>query len=421
MLSHALEPSGECSAKRWYVAQIGAREHYAVARALYDCGRLARLATDFWAFRQFGLSASCWLFPSVSRRLLDRRINEIPDGCITAFNWSAAAREVMQRLFGQSGWHATIARNRWFRKEAARHLSQRLTPGAIVFAYSYAALDLFEVAKSKGCYTVLGQIDPGIAEEQIVADEVRRYPEYDCGFRPAPIHYWQEWMHECRLADRIIVNSKWSEEGLKAEGVDQSKLRVVPLAYSRSAAAIHFKRQYQTSFTTDRPLRVLFLGQVIARKGIYRLIDAARLLRDEPIRFIIVGEASDALRKRLMAIENIDYIGGVPRNRVNEFYRQSDVFLFPTLSDGFGLTQLEARSWRLPLICSDRCGDVVTDRNGRILRKFDGEEIAMTLREICATPCNLREWSQDIDDLHEFSLERLSQRLVAIENELGVA
>ena len=52
------------------------------------------------------------------------------------------------------------------------------------------------------------------------------------------------------------------------------------------------------------------------------------------------------------------------------FYREADVFLFPTLSDGFGLTQLEAQAWRLPVIASRFCGDVVQDGvNGLLLAR----------------------------------------------------
>ena len=74
---------------------------------------------------------------------------------------------------------------------------------------------------------------------------------------------------------------------------------------------------------------------------------------------------------------NIRWIGGVPRSRVKDYYQEADVFLFPTLSDGFGLTQLEAQAWKLPLIVSPFCGKIVQDNiNGLILSEVTGNLLA---------------------------------------------
>lgn len=65
--------------------------------------------------------------------------------------------------------------------------------------------------------------------------------------------------------------------------------------------------------------------------------------------------------------EPVRWIGSVPRSATAMYYQLADVFLFPTLSDGFGLTQLEAQAWKLPIITSKFCGEVVKDRvNGAI-------------------------------------------------------
>jgi glycosyltransferase involved in cell wall biosynthesis len=65
---------------------------------------------------------------------------------------------------------------------------------------------------------------------------------------------------------------------------------------------------------------------------------------------------------------HVRWIGSVPREDAARFYRDADVFLFPTFSDGFGLTQLEAQAWKLPVIATKFCGDVVEDgKNGYLL------------------------------------------------------
>ena len=59
----------------------------------------------------------------------------------------------------------------------------------------------------------------------------------------------------------------------------------------------------------------------------------------------------------------VRWIGPVSRAKTAAFYRQADLLVFPTFSDGFGLTQLEAQAWKLPIIATKFCGDVVQDRS----------------------------------------------------------
>ena len=63
----------------------------------------------------------------------------------------------------------------------------------------------------------------------------------------------------------------------------------------------------------------------------------------------------------------------VTRKQAAEFYRDADVFILPTLSDGFAITQLEAQAHGLPVIASKNCGKVVENGvNGIILDEPSG-------------------------------------------------
>ena len=84
---------------------------------------------------------------------------------------------------------------------------------------------------------------------------------------------------------------------------------------------------------------------------------------------------------------------------MSKFYKEADVFILPTLSDGFGLTQLEAQSWKLPVIASRHCGEVVRDgENGVVLEEVsaagDRRGVAetsaitgVTSRDVCEIGC----------------------------------
>lgn len=235
---------------------------------------------------------------------------------------------------------------------------------------------------------ILGQIDPAITEENIVADAVRHHALLKPDWERAPPAYWSRWREECAIADRIVVNSPWTRDGLVEAGIDAAKLAVVPLAYEGRGAAIH--RDYPPRFTDKRPLRVLFLGSLVIRKGIAELLDAATLLTDSPVEFHLVGHEAIAIPPDAMANPRIIRHGPVARGRVAAHYVAADVFILPSLSDGFGLTQIEAQANGLPVIASRQCGDVVRDGvDGLLLAEVSSDEIARAIRRYLEDPASL--------------------------------
>lgn len=397
----------------WICCQLGAREHYAIPRALHRSGQLACLITDAWVPPQ-----SLWgLVPlAAAQGLRDRYHPDLVNAAVASSTNSLMRFEIGQRLRRSGAWNCMIARNHWFQQRVihqlialqARHPFQ--TP-PILFTYSYAALDILRYAKSQGWYTVLGQIDPGPIEEAIVIQEQQRYPDL-ASWQPVPPAYWENWQAECGLADRILVNSDWSRQALQQAGIAAAKITVLPLVYDPPATAQHFQRTYPTTFSTQRPLRVLFLGQAILRKGIAALLDAAKQLEQEPIEFWIVGR-SEIVPTATPA--NIRWIGPVPRSATATYYQQADIFLFPTLSDGFGLTQLEAQAWKLPLIASPFCGAVVQEGvNGRLLPEVSGNAIATILQDCLRHPEHLAGFAQESHPAAHHSLAFLSQQLQAL-------
>lgn len=329
---------------------------------------------------------------------------------MNAFSAEWLVREIGQRLNrAPNDWNRMKARNEWFQNRVMPALDQALarspsTSDLIVFSYSYAARRIFECAKAHECTTVLGQIDPGPVEEELVAREVGRQREFRPSFERAGDDYWQVWRTECELADRIVVNSEWSRSALSDEGVPAEKIRVVPLMYRAPDPEV-VNKGYPSHFDNERPLRVLFLGSLIIRKGVHLALQAARLLADAPVEFWFVGNIGVTLPDDLRQNERVHWIGPVDRAATARHYRHCDVFLFPTLSDGFGLTQLEAMAHGLPVIASHRCGDVVRHQvDGLVLEDNSPGEIAEVLRGCLADPECLQQWSiaagQRVRDFH---------------------
>lgn len=399
----------------WIVCQLGAREHYAVARMMRAAGCLEALATDAWA-----PPGSVWRrLPSQwVGRLHERFHPALAGATVRAATTGLIRFETRRRLRRSAGlWPTIMARNAWFGAWLAGVLERQAAQSGpkVLFAYSYAARRAFEVARRHGWTTVLGQIDPGPVEADLVVEEHRRRPELGARWQAPPAAYWESWREECRLADCIVVNSEWSRSALVQAGIAAEKLRVVPLAFEAGASPVAGGRDYPAQFSRERPLRVLFLGLVNLRKGVARLLDAARELRGEPAEFHLVGPVDLAHPPDAAALPNVHWHGPVRRQAVGERYRQADVFLFPTLSDGFGLTQLEAQAQRLPVIATQRCGAVVRDGvNGRLLAEPTPAAIVAVLRELLARPGRLAEMSAASKVESCFSLSSIGEQLVAL-------
>ena len=399
---------------KWLCCQLGAREHYAIPRALFRLGLLGRLVTDAW------VPPSSFLAKLSGSRLADRFHNELRDAPVIAFNSSLVLFEALAHSRRLAEWPKVMARNCWFQRKVVSFLRSQLSTlnyQPILLSYSYTALEPFRHAKSRGWKTVLMQIDPGPEEERIVAEEAARVPELAGDWQPAPEQYWVSWRKECDLADRIVVNSKWSQEGLVRSGVAPEKLSVIPLAYEPPSVGgqkieLGVARLYPDRFTNERPLRVLFLGQVNLRKGIARLLDAARILQDEPVEFWIVGPAPITNATTTARDERVKWCGPVTRSQAAEKFRAADVFLLPTLSDGFAITQLEAQAHGLPIMASRFCGRVVeSGRNGILLEEPSAACIAAAIRDCIADPSRLQILAAASRVGNEFTIDALAQRL----------
>jgi glycosyltransferase involved in cell wall biosynthesis len=411
------------------VSQKGAREHFLTARALHQRGMLAGLVTDWYAFGQNGRHRSMcgWLGALVCRycgrfgsAALAAQCEALPDDLVHAFPmrtlfWKWRLRHLAAQGRSYDGY---LQMDGAFATAVARLY---LPPHEIFFGYSYASLEAMEVARARGRITVLCQIDPGPVHFRIVAEEMARHPELAGPPQPFPDAYFERSRREWELADVIVVNSEWTREALIAEGADPAKLEILPLAYEaeaeevgsgcagradrprsadlvppardandrayssrpqgesgRGEAATPYPTSDLRSLTSDlRPLRVLWLGQVTPGKGIHYLMEAAGLLVKEPVRFDVVGSIGILPAAVASAPENMIFHGAVSRDRVADWYQQSEVFVLPTLSDGFALTQLEALSHGLPVITTPKCGRVVEDgKTGFIIPPRGAIELA---------------------------------------------
>jgi glycosyltransferase involved in cell wall biosynthesis len=378
------------------VAQKGAREHFLAARALHQQGLLAALVTDWYAFGKKSRKQKVESrneFQCFSVSVFQRfggpsaraaRCEAIPDELVRAFPFRSLLWKWRVRRLAAQGrlYEAYVQTDGAFAAAVAR---LKLPPHEVFFGYSYASLEMLVAEKKRGVLTVLDQIDPGAVEFRLVAEEMRKHPEI-AGLPPEfPAVYYERNRYEWEIADVIVVNSEWSREAIIAEGADPAKIEILPLAYEVNAENLktetlkpeRMSACQNVSVSAFPPLRMLWLGQVNVRKGIHYLMEAARLLERENIHFDVAGAIGILPGAVASAPGNMTFHGPISRDRAAEWYGQSDVFVLPTLSDGFAITQLEALVHGLPVITTPNCGRVVEDGiTGFIVPPRDSQKLA---------------------------------------------
>lgn len=397
----------------WIVSQIGAREHYAVPRGLARRGSLDTLFTDLWAGKAHRLLQNG---PPSVRALAGRYHPELSGQRVVGFNWRGiwnALQFGIGRRMGASysSFDVYVTVGERFARAVRRSLERRKgLPGRLAyFGYNTGCLETLEWLNERGIPSVVAQIDPGRVEAELVIDEVARWPGWAVDQPVIHDGYYARLSAEWGAATRVLVNSDWSREALVRQGVPDEKIVTVPLAYEPAFSTPVDSRP------KDGPLRVLWLGQVVLRKGIQYLVEAAKRLPERDFVFTVAGPIGISESVVSSVPPNLTFTGRITRDRVSDLYREADIFVLPTLSDGFAITQLEAMAHGVPVIATPNCGRVVTDgEDGLIVPPRDPDKLADALAWCLENRRRLDEMRQNaLRKSRTFTLEAYVDRLEA--------
>jgi glycosyltransferase involved in cell wall biosynthesis len=191
---------------------------------------------------------------------------------------------------------------------------------------------------------------------------------------------------EYALADRIVVLSTFARRSFEAEGVPADRLVTVPLgveidAFRAPADAVARRMQ---RIHAGAPLRVLYAGALTLRKGLWDLATALERLDDVPLDVRLIGGESPEAHVALTRLAGrATRVGHVPQADLPPHYWDADVFVFPTIEDGFGMVLTQAQAAGLPVIATDHCAapDLIQDGvSGWIVPARAPEALADRLR-----------------------------------------
>jgi len=189
-----------------------------------------------------------------------------------------------------------------------------------------------------------------------------------------------------RESDLILAMSNFVAESYIEAGLDPEKIAVVPLGVDLQ----HFSPRN----VEHEGFRAVFVGSVNVMKGIPYLLDAweQSRLANSAAELRLCGPIEGAIRPLFENCpDNITTTGFV--DPLPE-YQKADVFVFPSLSEGFAKAPLEAMSTGTPVIVTENSGtpDIIEDgREGFVIEIRDSDALTERLEYCKAHPEKLEE------------------------------
>lgn len=255
----------------------------------------------------------------------------------------------------------------------------------------------------------------------------KKYPEL---FNKKDLYQLALWgKHSVKKASRIITISQSSKDDIIQEyGVAAHKVAVAHLGIKESLQMGMKESDLLEKYKVSSPY-VLFVGTIQPRKNVKRLIQAfAKVSVNNPdLKLVIIGKKGwqfeETLEEpgKLGISEKVTFLHDVPDSDLGSFYKYADVFVLPSLYEGFGLPVLEAMKYKCPVITSnisslpEAGGDAALYINPK-----ETDDIAEKIEKVIADK-NLREKmiKKGEEQVKKFSWEKSAEEVLQVLEEVG--
>lgn len=270
-----------------------------------------------------------------------------------------------------------------FVSKRIKHLKNKIKG---VYAYEDGCVASFKQAKSLGihCYYDL-PIGYWRASQTILEEERRRWPEWAStlvGVKNSGEKLARK-DEELELADSIFVASSFTAKTLSQYPQQLSNAKVIPYGFPKVIS----ERNYSSS--AARPLKVLFVGGLSQRKGIADLFEVVKNLKDQ-VQLTVVGHKPSVSCAALdAALSKCTWIPSKPHQDILQLMREHDVFVFPSVFEGFGLVITEAMSQGTPVITTYNTAgaDLIENgKNGWLVDAASTGQLQNAIEKLIANP-----------------------------------
>lgn len=186
---------------------------------------------------------------------------------------------------------------------------------------------------------------------------------------------------ELLLADRIYVASNFTKQSIMEDFPYTLKAPIIVIPYGFPDVN---KNRIYIPFN-NRKLKFLYVGRLSQSKGLSYLFESiAPFTKDIDLTLVGSGNIDDCivLKEQIMKHTYIPYL---PHHKVLSLMAESDVFIFPSLFEGFGMVITEAMSQGTPVITTTRtCGlDFIQDGiNGWLVEPGNSQQLKYKIQHI---------------------------------------
>jgi glycosyltransferase involved in cell wall biosynthesis len=251
----------------------------------------------------------------------------------------------------------------WMAKHAARKGRKR----DLSITWSSFGLETLRARQAKKCVVVRDSAHILFQNDVLAREFARlklRYPDRGiCLDRE---------LSEYALADRILVPSEFAKRTFVERGFAPGKIDILRLGVNVAL----FKADSQIA--PRLPLHVVYFGTLSVQKGVHHLLEATKDFPKATLNLELVGSIAPEMRGMLKKYSHHTYHPAMPHPRLAEFLRRQDVFVFPSLHDGFGQVLVQAMASGICPIATDHCGAaelVKEGENGFVLPAGDVERL----------------------------------------------
>lgn len=202
-------------------------------------------------------------------------------------------------------------------------------------------------------------------------------------------------------ANRVIVLSRSFRQALIDNGVDGGHIEVVTTMFD---GRLLQAKERTDSVDLEAPV-LLFMARFVKEKGVYQLIEAVALMKDEFPKLTLVmggdGPEMDGLQAKAQALgvtDQVKFPGYLRRREKAAVFDAATIFVFPSYYwEGLPNAVLEAMGSGLPILANPIAGvpEVMDDPdNGLFLSEVTAEDIAAKLRIMLNDPAYMAETSK---------------------------
>lgn len=197
-----------------------------------------------------------------------------------------------------------------------------------------------------------------------------------------------------KRADAVLTLSEKSKRDIvKHYGISPEKVYVTYLASDRAVfrgrgdeevSAVRKKYDLPPSFA-------LYIASSLPHKNYERLLQAFRIVkgRRKDLKLVLIGARDyghDIIKKKIEELGlagEVVFLGWLPFEDIPVIYSAADLFVFPSLHEGFGIPVLEAMASGVPVVCSDiEPLDEVAGSAARLVDPLDAESIAKGMCDV---------------------------------------